>query len=253
MQKRDKLIIFIVLLLGIMLFIPQFFLLASEDVDSSSPVDIIDMLASKESHPICRVDTGPQKLVALTFDDGPDPRFTNQILDILLKYQVRACFFVIGKNAEQYPELITREIREGHEVENHTFNHPFLSQSGMVETETEIRRTGEIIKQLTHKEPHYFRPPRNLFTQDTLDIAAKNGYQTVLWSICVEHRASKTPHDMAQRVIQASDPGMIILAHDGNLDRSKTVEALPIIIEAYQQGGYTFVRLDELLAAKGKQ
>ncbi len=236
MYQYNKLMIFIVVLLGTLLFIPA-----------------TDRLEPNDSNPIACVNMGPLKLVALTFDDGPDPRFSNQVLDILLKYQVPACFFVTGKNAEQYPELIKREIREGHEVENHTFNHTDLSQCDMTQTEEEILRTEKTIMHLTNKKPHYFRPPKRLFTQSTLDIAAKNGYQTVLWTICVEHRASKTPRDMAQRIIQAAYPGIIILAHDGHLDRSKTVAALPIIIEAYQKDGYTFVRLDELLATTEKQ
>ncbi len=251
MHLRDKLIIIILFVFGTMLFIPELFLSASDDLDTYDQADTVNWV--EPIYPIYSVNTGDQKLLALTFDDGPDPRFTNQVLDILHEHQVPATFFVVGTNAKQYPEIVRREIREGHEVENHTFTHPNLSQCDRIQTEVEIRKASQEIKSLTNKEPHYFRPPKKLYSKHTLDIAAKNGYQTVLWSICVEHSKSITAANMAQRVINASAPGMIVLAHDGRLDRSKTVEALPIIIKAYQQNGYTFVTLEELFAAEVKQ
>jgi peptidoglycan/xylan/chitin deacetylase (PgdA/CDA1 family) len=86
-----------------------------------------------------------------------------------------------------------------------------------------------------------------LFTNNTVDVAEDNGYETILWSVCVEHHAAKAVEDMANRVIKYAKPGTIILTHDGRLDRTRSVEALPLIIEGYQKQGYRFVRLDELL------
>ena len=188
-----------------------------------------------------------EKLVALTIDDGPDPRFTPQDLDILKRYHVPATFFVVGQSCEKYPDLIKRELAEGHEIENHTYTHPDLQNDNLLQTEEEISKAQEVIERLTNKRPVYFRPPKRLFTNETVDIAEANGYQTILWSICVEHHACKTVDDMANRVIKAAKPGTIILTHDGRLDRSRSVEALPLIIEGYQKKGYRFVRLDELL------
>jgi len=196
---------------------------------------------------ITQVDT-QEKVVALTFDDGPDPRFTPIVLDILKQYQVPATFFVVGQSCEKYPGLIQRELAEGHEIENHTYTHPDLRKDSFLQTEEEILQNQAVLTRLTGQEPHYFRPPKRLFTNKTVEIAKANGYQTILWTVCVEHHAAKTVDDMAQRVVDKARPGTIILAHDGRLDRSRTVEALPLIIEGYQQQGYRFVSLKELLS-----
>ena len=188
-----------------------------------------------------------EKIVALTFDDGPDPRFTPAVLDILKRYQIPATFFVVGQSCEKYPEIIKREQAEGHEIENHTYTHPDLTKDNALRTEEEIRKDQEVILGLTNRKSIYFRPPKRLFTNKTVDIAELNDYTVVLWSVCVEHHASKTVEDMANRVIKKASPGTIILTHDGRLDRTRSVEALPLIIEGYQKKGYRFVRLDELL------
>jgi peptidoglycan/xylan/chitin deacetylase (PgdA/CDA1 family) len=188
-----------------------------------------------------------EKIVALTIDDGPDPRFTPAVLDILKRYYVPATFFVVGQSCEKYPEIIKRELAEGHEIENHTYTHPDLRSDSGLQTEQEILKNQAVIERLTNKRPHYFRPPKRLFTNNTVDVAEDNGYETILWSVCVEHHAAKAVEDMANRVIKYAKPGTIILTHDGRLDRTRSVEALPLIIEGYQKQGYRFVRLDELL------
>lgn len=246
LKKRRQSFFLICLLLGILLLNPTSSL-SNGSIKKQSSVKPV--AAQNSAPPVYKVDTGGRKLVALTFDDGPDPLYTKQILDVLSKYHVKATFFVIGRNARLHPELLFSEIAQGHKVENHTTTHPDLPQCSREEVAREIAETDKIIRDLTHRPPHYFRPPKKLFNQAILDVAAHNGYKTVLWSVCVENRSCKTPEEMALRVINRAEPGIIILAHDGNLDRSKTVAALPIIINAYQEAGYTFVTLDELLAA----
>ncbi|MGE5380423.1 MAG: polysaccharide deacetylase family protein [Methylocystaceae bacterium] len=196
---------------------------------------------------ITRVPVGDSKLVALTFDDGPDPVYTSQVLNILKEYRIKATFFVVGRSVLDHPELIRQEVAAGNEVENHTYTHPNLNQDSNTKTTQEISEGEAAITSVTHKKPHYFRPPRGLFTKETIDVAADKGYKVVLWSICVEHERSKTPVDMANRVIKAARPGTIILAHDGRLNRSRTMAALPLIIEGYQRKGYRFVTLDEMV------
>jgi peptidoglycan/xylan/chitin deacetylase (PgdA/CDA1 family) len=202
---------------------------------------------------ISHVDTGGEKLVALTFDDGPDPRFTPQVLDILDYYHVKATFFIVGQQARKNPELVRRISREGYEIENHTYSHPDLSKYSIEQTRNEIIAAQRIITDLTNRRPRCFRPPKKLFRPETIEVAEKYGYKTILWTICVENNKCKTPGDMASRVIKAARPGMIILAHDGRLDRSKTVESLPFIIEGYLENGYRFVTMDELFQAEKQQ
>ncbi len=226
------------------------FLSASDDLQYTSKIDKTDLSGNDTPQPVYRVNTNGRKLVALTLDDGPDPRFTPQVLDILRNYHVPATFFVTGSHAQKYPELISRMINGGHEVENHTNSHPDLDQCSKLQIWLEIQQNEDTVERITHKKQHFFRPPKGICNPDIMEIAARSGYKTVLWSICIERSKLKTSQEMAQRVIRAAAPGMIILGHDGNLDRSKTVDALPIIIEAYQKDGYRFVTLDELMAAK---
>lgn len=218
---------------------------AGEDSELSRVIYVMDSNLSKRL--ITHVETNGEKLIALTFDDGPDPLYTNDVLEILEKYNIKATFFVVGENAQAHPELIRREIDAGHEIENHTYTHADLSRANAAGTEEEIQKTDALLGRMLNRNMKYFRPPKKLFRPETIDIAERNDYQTVLWTICVENAQSPTPQSMAKRVIDAARPGMIILAHDGRLDRSKTLLALPIIIKAYQEQGYQFVTLDELL------
>jgi len=221
---------------------------AQEDSELSRVIYVVENNFNDKL--ISSIDTGGKKLVALTFDDGPDPLYTSAILDLLKYYQVPATFFVVGENATAQPELIEREIREGHEIENHTYTHPDLSRESDYKTEEEILKTGQLLKRMGGIKAHFFRPPRKLFRRETIAIAEAQGYKTVLWTICVENNKAPTAEDMAKRVINADRPGMIILAHDGRLDRSKTIAALPMIIEGLQEKGYAFVTLNELMAAQ---
>jgi peptidoglycan/xylan/chitin deacetylase (PgdA/CDA1 family) len=223
------------------------------DPDQNEITDTLDNLKSYFNPKlIFRGHVGPDKLVALTIDDGPDARFTPQVLNILNKYHIKATFFVVGESINKNPNLLIREIREGNEIENHTYTHPDLRVDSLARTEEEILRNQALIEKYTFKRPLYFRPPKGLLGGMTTDLCDANGYKVVLWSICVEHAACKTPQAMAARVIRAASPGTIILAHDGRLDRSSTMAALPLIIDGYQKKGYHFVTLNELLNLKDK-
>ncbi|NSW81931.1 MAG: polysaccharide deacetylase family protein [Syntrophothermus sp.] len=190
-----------------------------------------------------------EKLVALTFDDGPDPRYTPQVLDILKQHRVHATFFVVGESVQRHPDIVKRELQEGHEIENHSYTHPDLGKKNAAEILKELETTQKVIEITAGRAPRYFRPPRGLFNTQVVEIAQRLGMKTVLWDIGVEHRAFRDPRDMAYRVVGKAHPGIIILAHDGRLDRSLTVKALPILINEYQKMGYRFVTLTELLAS----
>lgn len=188
-----------------------------------------------------------EKVVALTFDDGPDPRFTPLILDTLKEYNIKATFFVVGEQAFLNPDLVQRAVNEGHEIENHSYTHPDLRASTDLTTGEEILWCHRLVHGLSGREPLYFRPPRRLFNNDIVATAHIYGYAIVLWSVCMENRMARTPEAMARRVVKACFPGAIILAHDGYLDRSKTVKALPLLIKDLQKQGYRFVTLETLL------
>lgn len=233
----------VLLIAGVIYTVPE--KVFSEDSQLSRNYFLAKTLLSPDL--MTSVDTNGEKLVALTFDDGPDPIYTAQVLDILKENAVPATFFVVGQHAVLRPDLVQRAVREGHEIENHTYTHPHLDTQPAMRVEEEISNTEAVITTLSNYRPVYFRPPRRMYNQQIIDTSKARGYRLVLWTIGLEHHASQTPEEMAQRVIDKASPGMIILAHDGILDRSRTVAALPMVIKGYRGLGYRFVTLQELV------
>lgn len=183
-----------------------------------------------------------EKVVALTFDDGPDPAFTEPILDILKKKQVKATFFVIGEAARTNSQLLRRMVKEGHEIGNHGYSHSY-NQRKVVD---ELRRTDEVVYAATGLHTYFYRPPGGFVSKSQLEVIGKNGYVVTLWS--VDSRDWRRPgvERVANNVLQNVVPGAIVLFHDGGGMRNQTVEALPKVIDELQASGYRFVTLSEL-------
>lgn len=198
-------------------------------------------------HLVTQVDTGGDKVVALTFDDGPDPRFTPDVLDILSRNRVRATFFVIGESVERFPGLVEQAVLEGHEIENHTWSHPELDRGEQVSFYAELERCDRIVTEVAGRKPIYFRPPKRLYNQEVIETAQLNDYHVVLWTVGLENRRDRTETDVVRRVVKKVRPGAIILAHDGCLDRRLTVQALPLLIRELKAKGYRLVTLKELM------
>ena len=194
-----------------------------------------------------RVDV-TDKVVALTFDDGPDPRYTLPILDTLRQYQAPACFFVVGKNVEAHPEIAKRIILEGHEIANHTMTHPQMPDLSGRETDQEISGCQQVVEKTTGQLPVFYRSPKGLSTDYAKTSASSLGLQEVLWTLTIENRNAPTPEKMANRILEKVKPGYIILLHDGRLDRSKTVQALPLLLKGLQDRGFRVVSLSDLLS-----
>lgn len=194
-----------------------------------------------------------KKNVALTFDDGPVPAYTLKILDTLKKFKVRATFFVIGQSAEAHPEIIKRMAMEGHEIENHTYTHPYLTWINAKEIRQEIKRCHQTIIHTSGITPRFFRPPFQVYDARVMQaLRDYSEYDICLWSIALEHHEVKTPDAMVSRVMREAYPGMIILAHDGRSqsNRRPTVEAIPLLIEGLKREGYHFVTLREMLGVE---
>ncbi|HEU4434167.1 MAG TPA: polysaccharide deacetylase family protein, partial [Pyrinomonadaceae bacterium] len=199
-------------------------------------------------------------LLALTFDDGPDPRWTPAILDILKREQVPATFFIVGKNGEAYPDLLRRIVNEGHELGNHTFTHPNLGEMPLSLTELELNATQRLIESDTGRSTVLFRPP--YFGDAEADkpqevepaIVAQNlGYIMVGLRIDPnDWQLPVTPNQIVNRTISRAidaDPetrGEVILLHDAGGDRSATVEALPTLIHELKARGFRFVSVSDL-------
>jgi len=187
-----------------------------------------------------------KKLVALTFDDGPDPRFTPKILRILKNAHVKATFFVVGISAKDHPNLIKQAARAGNLIENHTWDHPEFELLGSLRMAAELEKTSKLIARLTGARPKYFRPPHGILTRKIYLVAAHEGYRLIMWSNALQERRFSHPKSDAAFIAARIEPGAIILAHDGRLDHSRGVAALPTLIKTLKARGYRFVTLDQL-------
>lgn len=195
-----------------------------------------------------------QKVIALTFDDGPNEPYTSQILDILKKYDVKATFFMVGKNVEKYPEVARKVAAEGNVIGNHSWDHPNLIFKTNGQIRREILKTGNLIGQVTGVNPELFRPPYGGDDLMTLTQIHKLGYVTVKWSMSFEDWKQPGVDKILTRLPMVQN-GSIILLHDGNrlfhgADRSQTVAALPEIILQLKKEGYSFVTVPQLLDEK---
>src|SRR6266700_4186286 len=192
--------------------------------------------------------------VAITFDDGPDPRWTPQVLDILKAANVKAAFFLVCVNAERYPGLVSRIVNEGHEIGNHTYYHPNLALCWPEHVRLELDATQLLLETITGRATTLFRPPYAADTSPTqlselmpLQIAQDLNYLVVLESIDPQDWAKPGADIILRRVKQQRRDGSIILLHDAGGDRSQTVEALPRILDWLHARGDTVLPLSTLL------
>src|SRR5438094_85941 len=197
---------------------------------------------------------GGEHQVAITFDDGPDPRWTPKILDILKAASVKAAFFLVGVNAERYPNLVRRIVNEGHEIGNHTYYHPNLALCWPEHIRVELNATQLLLETITGRATTLFRPPYAADSSPTqlseltpLKIAEDLNYPIVLESIDPQDWSKPGADVILQRVKQQRRDGSIILLHDAGGDRSQTVEALPHILDWLHKRGDTVVSLSTLL------
>ncbi len=193
-----------------------------------------------------------QKIVALTFDDGPYPPYTEQLLDILKEYHVPATFFVIGRNAEKHPELVRREIAEGHQVGNHTYNHVDLLKADRKTITDEIDRANQVLKSITGQESQFVRPPHGFRDPVVMEVMAERGLKVVEWSIASRDWTNPGINVIVDRTVSKVKNGSVILLHDGDGvaakdSRLQTVEATRLIIRELIAQGYIFVTVDEIL------
>ena len=197
---------------------------------------------------------GGEHQVAITFDDGPDPRWTPKILDILKAANVKATFFVVGVNAERYPALVRRIVNEGHEIGNHTYYHPNLALCWPEHIRLELNATQLLLETITGRATTLFRPPYAADTGPTelselapLKIAEDLNYLVVLENIDPQDWAKPGADIILRRIKQQRHDGSVILLHDAGGDRSQTVEALPRILDWLHTRGDTIVPLSTLL------
>lgn len=188
--------------------------------------------------------------VALTFDDGPHAQNTPRLLDILRARNVKATFYVIGKNVDLYPGIVRRTVAEGHEIGNHTYNHPKLSSMSMASVNQELSRTANSIERACGVKPKTMRPPYGALLQNQRQNIYDNfGYPTIMWSVDPLDWRRPGASVVTSRILNGTSNGGIILLHDLH---ASSVDAVPGVIDGLLRKGYRFVTVSQLLAMSGK-
>ncbi|MCT8137090.1 polysaccharide deacetylase family protein [Anaerobacillus sp. CMMVII] len=188
------------------------------------------------------------KVVAITFDDGPNPLYTSQVLEIFAEVSGKATFYMIGNQMTKYPEIVEAAIEQGHEIGNHTYTHPKLTDLNSSDHVNEIKLSDKITKEMTGQSPTTFRPPYFDYNNETHSICENLGYRMI--GACnldamdweqpgVEHILSKSREQIKK--------GSILIFHDGFGDRSQTIEAVRLLVKELHSQGYKLVTVSELL------
>jgi peptidoglycan/xylan/chitin deacetylase (PgdA/CDA1 family) len=194
------------------------------------------------------------KRIYLTFDDGPDEHLTPMILDILAEWRAKATFFVCGRKAEKFPQILRRIAEEGHSIGNHTYSHSrFLVYFGILGKE--IERTEEIIYKITGVRPILFRPPWGVAMPWVKEQILKRGYKLVLWDIETRDWKKLAGEEIARKVKEEARDGAIVLLHDGDdmrrlEEKNNTLKALNILLPELVSLGYEFSALSQIGIAK---
>lgn len=199
--------------------------------------------------PVIKQINTKRKIIALTFDDGPDPRFTPRLLQVLKKHGVRATFFLLGQHVERYPAITAQIVQEGHEAGLHGYDHKFLDRLPADQVESQIEKTFAAVYKTTGQKPIFFRPPYGFYNQKVLTAANNLGLQIILWTPEANPRDFENPgvSIIVNRVIAKARPGAIILLHDHGISRRQTIQATDKLITELEAHGYRFDTVGHLL------
>lgn len=196
-------------------------------------------------YPAPQVELAPKHpWIALTFDDGPHPVMTDRLLSILREQHVPGTFFVVGKMADRYPQLVKDIARDGNEVANHTYSHPNLSRLSNDAVLSELAHTRELIQRLTGRDSCLFRPPGGDYSRQMVRATARAGYRMVLWSVLTDDVDGASSRFIRRRILDGAEDGAIILMHSGV---ERTVQVLPEVIAKLRARGYHFVTVSTLM------
>lgn len=189
------------------------------------------------SKPILRMSSQARSMV-LTFDDGPDPLYTPDVLRTLRKHDVRAMFFVCGEMAEANPDLLRRMIDDGHTIGNHTFTHPQLTLMRRTGIRDEIERTSDAVQDAVGQPPLWFRAPYGAWNRSAFEIGAQLGMEPLAWTVDTLDWQEPGTNSIVRRVLQGAGPGVVVLSHDAGGNRSQTVKALRDYLPRLLDEGY---------------
>ncbi|MFH8798614.1 polysaccharide deacetylase family protein [Streptomyces sp. NPDC017936] len=187
--------------------------------------------------PLLRI-SGRGRTMVLTFDDGPDPGYTPDILDTLARYDVRAMFFVCGGLAAEHPHLLARMADEGHVVGNHTWSHPLLLRLSRRQIRSEMSRTCDVIEDACGERPRWFRAPYGAWNRAVFQLGAELGMEALAWTVDSLDWTTPGTRTIVDRVENGAGPGVVVLSHDAGGDRSQSVRALREYLPQLLDAGY---------------
>ncbi|MEZ3177940.1 polysaccharide deacetylase family protein [Streptomyces pimonensis] len=187
--------------------------------------------------PLLRV-PGHGRTMVLSFDDGPDPRYTPHILDTLARYEVRAMFFVCGEMAAGHRDLLARMADEGHVVGNHTWTHPLLTRLRRARIRSEMERTSDIVEKVCGERPAWFRAPYGAWNRAAFQLGAELGMESLAWTVDTLDWTEPGTRTIVERVTDGAAPGVVVLSHDAGGDRSQSVRALRTYLPGLLDSGY---------------
>ncbi|WP_328752227.1 polysaccharide deacetylase family protein [Streptomyces sp. NBC_00285] len=182
--------------------------------------------------------SGRGRTMVLTFDDGPDPRYTPHILDTLAEYDVRAMFFVCGEMAVDNQDLLARMADEGHIVGNHTWSHPLLTRLTRSRMRSEMERTSDVIEDAYGERPEWFRAPYGAWNRAAFQLGAELGMEPLAWSVDTLDWTTPGTRTIVGRVENGAAPGVVVLSHDAGGNRSQSVRALRDYLPQLLDSGY---------------
>lgn len=185
--------------------------------------------------------------IALSFDDGPHPRLTPVILDILAEYGIKATFFMVGENVGYYPDAARAVVEAGHEIGNHTFSHRKFNRMSEHEMLEEIRACEQAVSSVSDAPIHFVRPPEGQMSEAMRRVIGSLDYRIILWDVDTRDWAHTPPDEITRHILDTVQAGDIILMHDFIGHNSPTPEALRAVIPALLERGYRFVTVGELV------
>jgi len=190
------------------------------------------------------------KFIAMTFDDGPHPQNTPRLLDMLRARNIKATFYVIGRNVDLYPQIVRRAVAEGHEIGNHSYTHRLLTKLSDSEVRDDLARCRDAIGRAAGVQPRTLRPPYGGFLQRQREMVhAEFGYPTIMWNVDPLDWKRPGPSVVTSRILSNTTPGSIVLSHDLH---APTIDAMPATLDGLLQRGFQFVTVSQLLAMKAE-
>ncbi|MFJ3220070.1 polysaccharide deacetylase family protein [Kitasatospora sp. NPDC086801] len=203
------------------------------------PAPVHRVLTEAERKPVNELDPAG-RVVGLTIDDGPDPRYTPTVLALLQQYGIRATFFLVGECAVENQGLVREIADRGHHIGNHTWTHPDLRHMPEEAVRDELERTSDLLQRITGRQPTWFRAPGGDWSAVALKVSSELGMRPMGWSVDPEDWAEPGTAAITERILKNVRPGSIVLNHDGGGDRSQTVAALKAYLPVLVDQGYSF-------------